>query len=274
VHRSSRLSFRRPNSSRRFQSRHLAILTSVILAIATASQVADAQATLTAFEQSAAQAFNPNNKTFSSISMAGSGVWTAGSLSESGTVTLQIFANGSFTEKWELPTQSHTYESTITSVVTTCTYTDPSGKQTVISDMSCMQSIPWFAPWFGLESVAGGQIVVTDTTQSLDVSSGNERLSFRPNVTPPNGTTALDAQAEELFQQGTLVNVSYDLKTSVPVSIRFDQLLDSNLAHSIQREASFADYRTESGYLIPHHIQRFIQRTLQADITITSVTAQ
>jgi hypothetical protein len=137
-----------------------------------------------------------------------------------------------------------------------------------------MQTVPWFAPWFGLDSMASGLAVITDTTESADAADGRERLSFAPNAAVSAGMASPDGKPNTLFQQGTLMNVSYDLKSHLPSSARFDQVIDSDEAHSIQREAFFSDYRPEDGYVIPHHIQRFVQRTLQADITITSVTAQ
>jgi hypothetical protein len=122
--------------------------------------------------------------------------------------------------------------------------------------------------------MASGLAVIADTTQPLDTTNGQKRLSFTPNVTESTGTIGPGGKPDTLFQQGTLVYISYDLESSLPTSIRFDQLLDSNASHAIERKAAFADYGPESGYVIPHHIQSFIQRTLQADITIDTVTAQ
>lgn len=234
-----------------------------------------AQANQTPFEQAAAQAFNPGNKRFSSLTMTGGAVWTAGSLTESGTVTFTLSPDGSFTETWSLPSQSHTYQSSMLSGSRTCTYTDPTGKQVSIEDASCLQAVPWFAPWFGMSSIANAVAIATDTTQPSDTASGNERLSFTPNIAAaPSGSPTPVQQSLGLLQQGSTVNISYNLKSALPAALNFSHLLDSNPVHSIQNDAAFTDYRPEGGYMLPHHIQRYIQRTLQADITITSVTAE
>jgi hypothetical protein len=233
-----------------------------------------AQSVLTPFEQSAVQAFNPNNKTFSSISMTGSAVWTAGSLTESGTVTLQIFSDGSTSETWNLPSQSHTYQSTALANARTCTYTDASGKQQTTNDASCLQAIPWFAPGFAMSPTFGSLYSVADTTQASDTASGYEKLSFTTNFGASTASANSVQQSLVTLQQATLVNVSYDHLSALPASLRCDRLLDSNAAHMIENEAVFSDYRLESGYMLPHHIVRSVQRTVQADITITSVTAE
>lgn len=254
--------------------RRIILVAGLLLTLGVFSPCVSAQSGLTAFEQAAMQAFNPGNNKFSSLTMTGGAVWTAGSLTESGTVTFTMSSDGSFTETWSLPSQSHTFQSTMVSGRRTCTYTNPTGKQVSIEDASCLQAVPWFAPWFGLDSVANTLATATDTTQPSDTASGNERLSFIPNLAAPSGSSTAVQQSLLLLQQGSSVNVSYNLTSALPAALNFNHLLDSNPSHSIQNDATFTDYRPEGGYMLPHHIQRYIQRTLQADITITSVTAQ
>lgn len=250
------------------------IVSGLLLTLGYLSPSLCAQAGHTPFEQAAAAAFNPGNKPFSSITMTGGAVWTAGDLTESGTVTFALSSDGSFTETWSLPSQSHTYQSAMLSGIQTCTYTDATGKQTSIQDTTCLQSVPWFAPWFGLSPGANARGFRTDVTQPSDAALGNKRLSFVPNISAPPGASAATAQPVAELQQGALVNISYNATSALPVALNFAHLLDGNPAHSIQNDASFSDYRPEDGYMLPHHIQRYIQRTLQADITITTVTVQ
>jgi hypothetical protein len=256
-------------------TRLIVFVAGLILTMGHFSPSVSAQANQTPFEQAAAQAFNPDNKRFSSITMTGGAVWTAGSLTESGTVTFTMSSDGSFTETWSLPSQSHTFQSTMLSGSRSCTYTDPTGKQTGIEDASCLQAVPWFAPWFGLNSVADALATATDTTQPSDTTNGNERLSFTPNLAAALGSGAAVQQSLAPPPQETaVVNVSYNLKSALPAALNFSHLLDSNPAHFIQNDTAFTDYRPEGGYMLAHHIQRYIQRTLQADITITTVTVQ
>ena len=91
-------------------SRNTCLLLVYVGALALQSATAQTTATpkaLAAFEQQALSAFNPNAKTFSSITLNGSAVWTAGSLQETGSVVLKAGVDGSTAETWTLPSQSH-----------------------------------------------------------------------------------------------------------------------------------------------------------------------
>jgi hypothetical protein len=79
-------------------------------------------------EQQAVLAFNPDAKTFSTITFSGTAAWTAGSLQDSGSVVLTASADGSSNETWSLSSQPHTLASTSFASGRSCSYMDAAGK--------------------------------------------------------------------------------------------------------------------------------------------------
>ena len=238
-----------------------------------AATTANAQTALTPFEQQAFQAFNPSGQTFSSITMSGSAVWTAGSLQETGSVVLKAGVDGSTSETWTLPSQSHARTEGSWSAGRSCSFTDNKGVAHADADPNCRRAVSWFAPWSGLALVSGGTLLGTDITQASDKANGVEKLAFQTSLSS-GIQNSVSATELALLEARAAVTVTFDQKSALPTTVDFDQILDSDPSHTIKYQTVFSDFRTEAGLIVPHRIQRYIQRTLQADITITTVNLQ
>ena len=109
-----------------FRRRHLIIVLFPIVAvpIGTSAQ----SATLTAVEQLASLAFNPSAKVFSSITLSGATVWTAGSLQDAGNVVFTASADGSSGETWSLASQPYSVLNTSFAEGRSCSSVDSAGK--------------------------------------------------------------------------------------------------------------------------------------------------
>lgn len=233
---------------------------------------ATAQQPLTPFEQLALAALL-GGKPLTKLTLNGSATWTTGSLQENGNVNLVAGPDGSVTETWSLPTQSHSVTETSFAAGKSCSSTDQAGKQHQNVTANCLQPVSWFAPWVGLNLFPSGTVLsITDATQPSDTASGIVKLRFTSRLNGPPSDTAMQAKLNDLASR-TAVDVSFDLKTALPSSLTYNYVLDSDPAHVIEYAVVFTDYRPEQGFVLPHRIQRYVQRTLQADITITSVTA-
>ena len=237
------------------------------------SQSVAAPTVLTTFEQQVLSAFNPSGKSFSSVTLNGSAIWTAGSLQETGNVALQAGIDGSTSETWTLPSQSHARTESGWSAGRSCGYTDNKGVAHTDGDPNCRRAVPWFAPWSTFALLPAGTLVGTDVTQATDRTNGLARLTFQTNY---YGGVQTSASVMELglLEKRAAATVTFDQTTALPMAVDFDLILDSDPSHTIKCQIIFSDYRTEAGVVVPHRIQRYIQRTLQADITITSVTVQ
>ncbi len=229
------------------------------------------QTVLTPLEKQALLAFNPSAKTFSSVTMSGTTTWVAGSLQDSGNVTLTCSADGSSSETWSLGSQPHSVASTSFASGRSCTYTDPKGAQHQDASLGCRRAIPWFAPWMSLPLLSSGSLLRTASLPLATGAEGATQVAYLTNVSLPSGQPS---SFQKLLEQGTGVGVSYGLLTGLINQLDFNLSLDSDPAHVISYRIVFSDYRADAGFVLPHRIQRYIQRTLQADITINSITAE
>lgn len=180
---------------------------------------ARAQVVLSAFEQQALLAFNPNAKALSSLTLTGSVVWTAGSLKENGTVVLKAGSDGSTLETWTLPTQSHTYAATSWNVNRSCTSTTPKGVISTSSDPNCLRSLAWFAPWVGFTLLSNAVVLASDTTQANDKTRACSRYlrasTMRAKLRKPMKSTSSFSKREKILRK------PLSLRNSRSISLRF-----------------------------------------------------
>ena len=230
---------------------------------------------LLAFQQKIASAFNTSGKMPAYAELSGSASWVAGSQNDSGTISVQIAADGRTGETWSFSNISHTYTQSATDLAgfaRTCTYTDGNQKQQTTSWLDCQRGVPWFLPSFALQPGFNAAVTVSNLTDVSDVASGLVKLRYASTLTMPGNASKAASEGIARVQTGTAVTVYYDAQTALPSKLVYATALDDDASRSIETAVQFSDYRNESGYMIPHHIQRFLQRTLQVDWTVSSVT--
>jgi len=226
--------------------------------------------TLTAGEQQALLAFNPTAKVFSSITFSGETVWTAGSLQDAGNVVFTASADGSSNETWSLASQPYSVASTSFADGRTCSSVDSVGKTHQDASPACLRAVPWFAPWMSLLMLPNNILVRTTGTSVAADDVSNVQLEYATGFAGQSTTNSASA----LMRSGTVVRLVLDPNTSLINEMDFNQIIDSDMSRVIPYRIVYSDYRPEAGLILPHHIQRFIQHTLQADITISNITAQ
>jgi len=198
---------------------------------------------------------------YPSLVLQGSVSRTAGSLHESGNVTFVARNDGTWSESWSLDTRSFQQSS-------------DDCKTPRTANFSCSRSVPWFAPWLASATSANGSTQQTDISNGAGKASGQRILSFS-TVAQPSKTPLPQSDAVTTYRTAkTQFQVTYDLGNSLPTRMDFADYLDSGMSRKIDTYVLFSDYREESGVMVPHHIERYVQRTLQADIHITSVTTR
>jgi hypothetical protein len=247
-----------------------AVLPFLLILLFTVSSVVHAQNALTPMEQQAVLAFNPNAKTFSSLTFSGTAAWTAGSLQDSGNVVLTASADGSSNETWSLSSQPHTLASTSFANGRSCSYVDNAGTSHQDGSAGCFRAVPWFAPWMSLVMLPSNMLQRTSGVNLATPDGTNAQLEYMTNL----GTATAASPQLAAFNVGTVVGLVVDPKTSLIDEVDFNQTIDSDTARVIPYRIVFSDYRPDAGLILPHHIQRYIQHTLQADLTITNITAE
>lgn len=230
---------------------------------------------LPAFQQKIAVAFNASGSLPAYVELSGPASWVAGSQKDSGTIDVQTAATGTIGETWSFSKISHTYTQSaldLAGLTRTCVYTDNAAKQKAMSDLNCQRAIPWFLPSFVLQPALSSAMQVTDVTEAADTANGQVKLRY---------TLALNAQANApkaaldgiaRIKTITAITVDYDALTALPSKLVYGVAFDDDDSRSVEASVNFSNYSLESGYMVPHHIQRFLQRTLQVDFNISSVT--
>ncbi len=244
-----------------------------VMIFCTEPRIAFAQADLSAFLKQAQFAIS-SGKTVSTVTFQTTVKWSAGSTLESGTVQLQSGADGSTSENWNVTDAPRQILQTSFSDIRFCTLMDSKGKTIPLTDNNCLRNIPWFAPWMAVQSVSTGLSTVLDQTVVTDITAGMKRVRFLPSfgnlsVMPDNARQNL-----QNVQQALAADVLYDLGTSLPARLEYNEILDNTTANVKPISIVYSDYRLDAGLMIPHHIQRFVQRNLQADIQVISVTSE
>lgn len=261
---------RLPIIRHRFQLQLLIVFVGLLSAIGSFDSPAHAQSTLTTSEQAALLAFNPEAKAFSKLTFSGTAAWTAGSLQDSGNVVLTASADGSSNETWSLSSHPHTLASTAFTNGRSCSYVDSAGKNHQDASSECFRAVPWFAPWMSLLMLPNNVLLRTSGASLAAADGTTAQLQYMTNL----GTATTPNPQLVDFSSGTVVGLVVDPKTSLIDEVDFNQTIDSDTARVIPYRIVFSDYRPEAGLVLPHHIQRYIQRTLQTDITITNITAE
>lgn len=220
------------------------------------------------FQQQSAIAFSSSGTFPSSIALSGNANWIAGSQTDSGTLSLQASADGSTNEIWSLSTESHAFGKgplSYSGFDRSCIYTDAKSKQHPVSGRNCQQSLPWFFPSFVLQPTYAAALTVTDRTGDADVAEGLEKLVY---------TLALPSSAVSGASLSTDFTIFYDIHTALPRRLVYQQAFDGDDSRGLEIAIEYGNYSLESGFMVPHHFQRYLQRTLNADCTVSTTTIQ
>ncbi len=223
---------------------------------------------LTPFQQRVLLAFSPTGLPFKGMTLTGTIDRKAGSTRETGTIKLQVSADGSSGEEWTSAGDNRIIRITPLTADRTCKVTSKSS--TTAKDLSgnaCQRVIPWFAPW-----LAGPLLSATlaTATEKQD-QSGRTVLSIAPAYGAISGMSDKTQQSVRRSSDAAFVDVSFDTATALPSGLHFTEQLSTEATNAIDVSVVYSDYRLELGFMVPHHIQRYLQHTLEADIHITNV---
>lgn len=221
-----------------------------------------AQIVLDSQSQQIDGAFNPQHLNFNTVRLGGTVTWTAGGLNETGTILLQASIDGSVREEWNLTSRTHSEVRTPFTANRSCTWEESAG---IVQDMSrdpdCFRPVPWFAPWLTTPLISGGLLVSPGI--SRQAASSYLQITYQPSSTIVSLPSLGDS---------TSSTISYDNTTHLPAVVEYNYLTNSSSA--IKYKIIFSNFYPDSGLILPHRIQRYVQRSLQADIVVTTITVE
>jgi hypothetical protein len=242
------------------------VFSSCLLFGLVASSSAHSQTSTPSSFQVQAQTAVSAGKPFSVVNLTATAEWTAGATHESGTAQLQAKVDGSTNVQLSLGPVSRTEIETKTDYSRTCTWIDAAGGSHDIPGPNCMIAIPWFAPSLFTQPVSRlpGLVEMTDGGVVTRNNSTFHEVSYLLNLVEAN-----TASAQTAIGQST-VNVFYDPQTFLPVSLEYFVHPDNNDLKNIPVRVGFSNYQSVSGVMLPFHVEKYVNRTLQLTLDVTS----
>ena len=196
--------------------------------------------------------------------------WTAGSLHTSGAADLQANTDGSSRVQLSLGQSSRTETQTKADASRTCQWIDASGTSHNIVGPNCFVSIPWFAPGLFTQpaSLLPALIGTTDDGEVSKTGSDFHQISYLLNL------DGIDSASTTTLVDQSRVKVLYDPQTFLPSSLEYAIHPDDNDLQSLEVKVVFSDYRSVSGVMLPFHIEKFINRSLQIKLDINNASIE
>lgn len=194
----------------------------------------------------------------------------AGSLHDSGPITLSATSNGSSQMQLQLSSSGTRSESQQGSGLdTTCQWSGADGVEHEILADNCIKPALWFLPAFSLQpSLLNSNFQAADLGTGTVGSGTNIFRHLQTQVAFPNLSDLV--AATDIEQQST-TDIGVDPESLLPSVLAYSLRADNGPPASIAIEVHFSDYRVMDGAQIPFHIQRYVNGSLQLDILINSV---
>jgi hypothetical protein len=250
----------------RFGPALLGILASFLAVTPSQGQVATAVSVF----QTKTQAAISSGKPFSGVTLVANADWVAGSTHENGTAKLKAGADGSGSLQLDIGDASRTELQTKSDASRSCTWTDHAGKSHDILGPNCLIAMPWFAPSLFTQPLTLLPVLLGTTDAGDVVKDGVtlHQISYQLNL-----TGADSASTQRVVRQST-VQVFYDPQTFLPQSLEYAVHPDNDDLQDIPVKVLFSNYQASSGVMLPFHIERYLNRTLQLTLDVTSASIE
>lgn len=191
------------------------------------------------------------------VQLTGSASWHLGSDNDKGTITLKARPDGKSRIDLQLPSGTRS-EVHVNDVRDPHTYFNDGSSWKESAVHNSWPDANWFFPMFSA------------------AANGSERAfalsSIGTNKVRAQFTAAgQKASATKLIEVLSTTDFTLDPGSGLPVSMRWSTHPDDNFNVSVAVEVRYSDYRDVNGVKVPFHIQRFLNGSLQLDITISSV---
>jgi hypothetical protein len=223
-----------------------------------------------AFAQGATQlgASFSGGKVVQSVQLSGDATWHAGSLEDSGTVTLTASPDGSSRMQLFLGASGQRTETrTGTGTGTSCQWAGADGVVHAVDLGNCWRPTVWFLP-----SISFQPSLPTNSLGFADLgleAVGSGTTPYRHLRGQLNTSGLPISLSSYLAQQGS-TDIGLDPLTLLPAVLAYSICPDSGAQNAIAIEVHYSDYRTIDGVQIPFLIQRYVNGSLQLEIRVNT----
>jgi hypothetical protein len=208
-------------------------------------------------------------KPIRTVEITGNASWHAGSLNDSGTVTLKASADSSSQMQLQLAATGPKNEALSgASSNAACQWSGADAVSHEIDFGNCLQPAVWFLPALSLQpALASSTMSAVDLGTGPVGSGSNSYRHVQTQLMPGNLPIKM---ANSLAQRST-EDLGMDPTSLLPAVLTYSVHPDNGANVQIAVEVRYSDYRAVSGVQIPFHIQRLVNGTLQLDILVSSV---
>jgi hypothetical protein len=202
-------------------------------------------------------------KVVQSVQLTGNATLHAGSLEDSGTVSLTASTDGSSQMQVDLATTGQRSETqTGAGSGATCEWAGKDGVAQPVDERNCWKPTLWFLPAFSLQpSLLPSYLGIIDLGLDTVGSSPNVYRHLQSQL----GFSGLQA----LMQQSTC-DLGLDPTSFLPSVLAYSVFPDNGVQIPIAIEIHYSNYQAVDGAQIPFHIQRYVNGSLQLDILLSS----
>lgn len=204
-----------------------------------------------------------------SIQLSGNATFYAGSLHDSGTATLIASADGSSQLKLALASGTRTETQTPADTTRSCQWSGVDGVAHDGSNASCWNPVVWYLPQITLQPSAFSPFLGTNYEGLQSTTTFGPCQVIMSQVIPTSSVAKGPAATQiQNFSSATLF---IDATGFYPRGLLYELLSDSG-SRRIAVEARYTNYRSISGVLVPTHIERYLNGSLQLAMDITQVS--
>lgn len=131
---------------------------------------------------------------------------------------------------------------------------------------NCWTDASWFFPALTLKAIAADPTLAVSYL-GPDTSKGATLLHLQVSRLLPGQS----ASATALIQILNTMDIYFDPQSFLPLVLDFNTHPDEDANTNLPVEIQFGNYQNSNGALVPFRIQKFLQRTLLLDLTVTNV---
>jgi hypothetical protein len=202
------------------------------------------------------------------VQLTGNATWQVGNLNDTGTATLSAATTGASLLQLSLSSSGgRTEQQSGQGTNLSCTWAGEDGVAHAVDPGNCWRPEIWFLPPLSLQPSLLPNYLGAVDLGTTPVGFGPEQYRhLQAQLVLPDLTSALSAEV----MQRSMADLGIDPATSLPAVLSYSIWPDNGAAIPIAIEIHYANYHAINGVQIPFTIQRYINGSLQLQITVTS----
>jgi hypothetical protein len=197
----------------------------------------------------------------SDITLTGTATRTAGSDTETGSITLKALGNPNSRFDLVLTSGTSSEIRNASGGTPQGSWITPDGVSHAMAGHNTFTDAAWFVPELTvLSQLSNPNLIVSYVGQETRDGVGVQHLRFAIQSASTDPTGLLQGLSAE--------DVYLDASTYLPVALIFNAHPDNDASTSISVEIDYSSYQSVSGVQVPFHIQKLLNGTLFLDVTV------